>query len=367
MKKSWRYWHGWNRRSEVKIVFVIPNMTGGGTERVISLFANEYARRGMDVAIMMFAGDECAYTVDERVELVCVSPQSHGNARVRLERLKNMRAYFKKNDGCYIFSFCTMGTVFGAIAAAGLHCPMLVAERTDPRSSGHDFIRNLAYRRARQLVVQTEESLNYLPSSFRKKAYRLPNPVDETIPRPFEGERTKRVVYLGRLEPEKNPMLLLEAFALFEKSFPKYRLEYYGAGSLEPELRRRAEELHLTSRVAWHGFCRDAKQQIVDAGIFVLPSNYEGISNAMVEALAMGLPVIATDCPIGGAASYIRDGENGLLVPVKDAEKMAEAMKRIAGDPKLAARLSHNAAKLREECPVDKVADRLLEIAGIRK
>ena len=86
-----------------------------------------------------------------------------------------------------------------------------------------------------------------------------------------------------------------------------------------------------------------------------------------VVLLVLCLLYTSTDCPIGGAASYIRDGENGLLVPVKDAEKMAEAMKRIAGDPKLAARLSHNAAKLREECPVDKVADRLLEIAGIRK
>lgn len=350
----------------MKIVFVIPNMTGGGTERVISLFANEYAKRGMDVAIMMFAGDECAYSVDPKVEMVCVSPQSHGNALVRMERLKNMRAYFKKNDGCYIFSFCTMGTVFGAIAAAGLQCPMLVAERTDPRSSGHDFIRNLAYRRAKQLVVQTEESLNYLPASFRKKAYRLPNPVDKMLPAPFEGVRRHRVVYLGRLEPEKNPLLLLEAFALFEKKFPEYRLEYFGEGSLELELKQRARELQLEEKIVWHGFCRDAKQRIVDVSIFVLPSNYEGISNAMVEAMAMGLPVVATDCPIGGAASYIRDGENGLLVPVGDVDRMAEAMMRIAGDPELAGRLSENARKLREECPIEKVADRLLEIAGIK-
>lgn len=350
----------------MKIVFITPNMTGGGTEKVISLFANEYVKRGIEVAIMMFAGDKCAYPLDERVELVCVSPQSHGSARVRLERLKNMRAYFKKNEGCHIFSFCTMGTVFGGLAITGLRCPMLVAERTDPRSSGHDLIRNLAYRRAKQLVVQTEESLNYLPSSFRKKAYRLPNPVDETVPLPFEGIRSKRVVYLGRLEPEKNPLLLLEAFARFEKEYPEYQLEYYGAGSLEEELRRRAKELRIEGKVVWHGFRQDAKQRITDAGMFVLPSNYEGISNAMVEALAMGLPVIATDCPIGGAASYIHDGENGLLVPIKDAEKMAEAMKRLAGEPGLAAKLSENARRLRDECPVDKVADRLLEIAGIK-
>jgi glycosyltransferase involved in cell wall biosynthesis len=351
----------------MKIVFITPNMTGGGTEKVISLFANEYVKRGIEVTIMMFAGEECAYQVDPAVELLCVSAQSHGSARIRLERLRRMRDFFKKNEGCHLFSFCTMGTVFGALATIGLHCPMLVAERTDPRSSGHDFIRNMAYRRARQLVVQTEESLNYLPASFRKKAFRLPNPVDGSVPAPFEGKRAKRVVYLGRLEPEKNPGLLLEAFCGFSRQYPEYRLEYYGAGSLEQELRDRAEKLGLSDKVLWHGFCADAKQRIADAGIFVLPSNYEGISNAMVEALAMGLPVIATNCPIGGAASYIQDGKNGLLVPVGDAAALEKAMEKIAGNEALARKLSDNARKLREECPVDKVADRLLEIAGIRK
>ena len=126
-----------------------------------------------------------------------------------------------------------------------------------------------------------------------------------------------------------------------------------------------AMELNIANKVAWHGFCIDAKQKIVDAGIFVLPSNYEGVSNAMVEAMAMGIPVIATDCPIGGAATYIRDGENGMLVPTKDATEMAAAMKKIASDPLLAKRLSDNCIKIREEFPSGVIADKLLGIAGI--
>ena len=349
----------------MKIVFVIPNMTGGGTERVISLLANEYVKRGIDVAIMMFAGQKCAYKIEAKVELLCISEQSHGNARVRINRLLKMRKYFKENEGCNIFSFCVMGTVFSALATIGLDCPILVSERTDPRSSGHNIIRNLAYVRAEKLVVQTEECLNYLPASFRAKSSVLPNPVDEAIPFPIKGERKKTVVYMGRLEPEKNPILLLEAFAQFSTDYPEYSLHYYGSGSLEKKLREYAMELNIANKVSWHGFCIDAKQKIVDAGIFVLPSNYEGVSNAMVEAMAMGIPVIATDCPIGGAATYIRDGENGMLVPTKDATEMAAAMKKIASDPLLAKRLSDNCIKIREEFPSGVIADKLLGIAGI--
>lgn len=349
----------------MKIVFVIPNMTGGGTERVISLFANEYVKRGFKVAVMMFAGAKCAYKLDPAVELICVSEQSYGNAKVRLKRLLRMRKFFKENNGCHIFSFSVMGTVFSALATLGLACPLLVAERTDPRSNGHDRIRNLAYRRAKHLVVQTEECLNYLPASFRRKAVVLPNPVDGAIPLPIKGERRKNVVYLGRLEPEKNPMLLLEAFAQFSVDYPEYQLHYYGSGSLENELHEQAREFHIIDKVTWHGFCTDAKQKIVDARIFVLPSNYEGVSNAMVEAMAMGIPVIATDCPIGGAATYIRNGENGILVPVKDVGKMSDAMKEIASNPLLAKRLSDNCRKIREDYPASVIASRLLEIAGI--
>lgn len=350
----------------MKIVFIIPNMTGGGTERVISLLANEFAKRGIEVTIMMFAGNECVYKIDSKVELLCVSKQSHGNIIIRINRIRSMRKFFKQNEGCYIFSFCVMGTVFGALATIGLNCPLLVAERTDPRSSGHTFIRNIAYARARRLIVQTEDCLNYLPYSFRRKSAILPNPVDENIPIPFEGNRKNTVVYLGRLEPEKNPMLLLDAFVEFSDKFPYYQLHFYGRGSLEEKMKQYIKAHNIADKVTLHGFCKDAKQKIVDSKIFVLPSNYEGISNSMVEAMAMGLPVIATDCPIGGAAAYIRDGENGVLVPVGDSKKMAEAMIKIASNPEFAKNISINCRKIREECPVDVIADRLLEIAGIK-
>lgn len=99
--------------------------------------------------------------------------------------------------------------------------------------------------------------------------------------------------------------------------------------------------------------------------MFVLSSDYEGISNSMIEALAMGIPVISTDCPAGGSRMYIKNNENGILVPVGDKKALAEAMMKLAGNPEFAKQLSVNALKVKEQYALEKIADRFLEEAGI--
>lgn len=348
-----------------KIVFVIPNMTGGGTERVISLLSGEYSRRGYPVAVMQFAGYEHAYELDERVEDFSVGKQSRGNPLTWGRRLLNMRRYFKENPDCHIFAFAVMGAVFSAIATIGMKRPFLVAERSSPDSCHMRRLRNWAYRRADVITFQTADGSGYFPEDIAKKAVIIPNPVDAAIPLRYEGERSKKIVAVGRLHKEKNQALLLEAFADFRKQRADYELHIYGQGELEEMLKAYAEELGIAGSVVWHGFTERVKEEIVDSRMFVLSSDYEGISNSMLEALAMGIPTIATDCPIGGARSFIEDGVSGLLVPVKDRRAMAEAMLKVARDDALAERLSVNGAKVREKYSLDKIAERFLEAAGI--
>lgn len=350
----------------MKIVFVIPNMTGGGTERVISLLANEYVNRGIEVAIMMFAGKESAYPLDPRVELFSVSEQSHGNPVIQLKRLWYMKRYFRKNKGCCIFSFSVMGTIFSAATIWGCHCSMFVSERNDPRKGRQGLLRDLAYSRAVKIAVQTKECASYFPEFLQKKIVIISNPVDTSLPKPIMGERQKTVVFVGRLHKQKNPELLLSAFEEFVKEFPEYKLHIYGKGELEAELKAKTRYLGIDDKVVWHGFCPDARMQIVGAGMYVLPSKFEGISNSMLEAMAMGVPVIATDCPIGGAAAYIDNEKNGLLIPVDDKDKLVQAMKRLAADTKFASFVSYHAAQVREQYPIQKIADKMMEAAGIR-
>lgn len=349
----------------MKIIFVLPDMAGGGTERVVSLLANEYVRRGIEVAILSFAGTQQAYALDERVETVSAGEASGGSMKVRLQRLIFMIKYFRQNRNCYIFSFSTIGTGFIVLATLFSGRRMLVSERSDPSAYEHKLYRDFFYGFADRLVCQTEEAIACFPKSLQKKACVIGNPVDAAVPERFAGKREKRIVTAGRLEEVKNHKMLIEAFRLFSEDFPEYTLDIYGKGSMEEELRQLAGQKGMADKVIFHGFCSNVKEEIRKSSMFVLSSNYEGISNSMVEAMAMGIPVIATDCPVGGCRSYIADGVNGLLVPVGDVGKLAAAMRKLAENSELSENISINAEKVRKKYSMQEIADQMLAAAGI--
>ena len=193
----------------------------------------------------------------------------------------------------------------------------------------------------------------------------IPNPVPQNLPEPYQGVRKKRIVSVARLEPQKNHRLLIEAFAEFLKDFPEYELHIFGIGELEEDLKAQVRELQLEDKIIFRGFSANVREEIIDSAMFVLSSDYEGISNSMIEALAMGVPVISTDCPVGGSRAYIENETSGLLVPVGDQAALCNAMKRIVADEKLAKKLSDNAVKIRETYALPKIADRFLKEAGI--
>lgn len=349
----------------MKIVFVLPDMPGGGSERVVAMLANEYVKRGYQVAILLFAGNQVAYRLDERVEIYIAGKASGGNPFIQLSRLFKMRRFYRKNKGCYIFSFCVRGSIFSVIAAAGIPHRFLVSERNDPTRISGQRLRDWSYRKAEKLILQTDDMKRCFSDDIQRKSAVIPNPVSDDMPEPFQGERRKRIVSVGRLQPQKNHRLLLDAFAAFHAKYPDYELHIFGIGELENDLKRQAEELHIQGYVVFRGFSSDVQHEIWDSAMFVLSSDYEGISNSMIEALAMGVPVISTDCPVGGSRTYIENGVNGILTPVGDQKALSEAMIKLADDPDFARNLSANGAKIKERYGLEKIADRFLEEAGI--
>ena len=349
-----------------KIVFVIPNMTGGGTERVISLLSNEYVKMGYQVAIMQFAGYERAYELNKEIEDFSIAPQSKGNPLIWIKRLIDMRKYFKQNPNCHIFAFCVMGAVFSVISTIGLKRYILVGERNNPDSCNTPRLRNWAYHRADRITFQTEYGITYFDEKLAKKAVVIPNPIDEeAIPERFVGERKKWVCTVGRLHKQKNQKLLLEAFEEFSEQFPEYELHVFGQGELEEELKQKADVLGISSKVVWHGFSSNVKEEIKDSRMFVLSSDYEGISNSMLEAIAMGVPTITTDCPIYGARCYIENEVSGILTPVGEKEPLRDAMLRVAKEDEFAEQLSVNGAAIRTRYSVNGIAKRFLNAAGL--
>ena len=341
----------------MKIIFVIVSMGGGGAERVISILANRFVNRGIDVTIMMTAGDEVAYELDSRIHLVCAGHTSGGSMKKRVQRVLNMRRYFKENRDSIIIGFGPGSSFFAVAADLFLGNKFIISERNDPAICPYPKLRNIIYNRAERLVFQTDDALRCFPKRIQKKGCVIPNPVSDQLPAPYEGERDHRIVAVGRLEDQKNYPLLISAFQRFYEHHKEYTLHIYGQGSLEKKLQEMVREKGMEAVVTLEGFCGNVIEQIKNAGLFVLSSDYEGVSNALMEALSMGLPVVATDCPIGGCRLCITNEENGLLIPVKDEDALVKALTYLADNPEIAGKMGRQATKIREDYSEQKIAD----------
>ncbi len=154
---------------------------------------------------------------------------------------------------------------------------------------------------------------------------------------------------------EKNYPFLIRSFISFHENNPDYKLEIYGEGPEKKKIQDIIDEQGASSFVSLCGERRDVLYCVKDAFAYILSSNLEGMPNALIEAMALGLPCISTDCPSGGPADLIDDGNNGILVPVGDIEKMRAAMERVVSDSAFRLRIGSNAIQIRERLDIEVV------------
>ena len=151
----------------------------------------------------------------------------------------------------------------------------------------------------------------------------------------FEEEwngKDKSILSVGRIYPQKNHALLLRAFAQIHKSKPEFKLKICGKGSEENNLQKLANDLGIADSVCFMGEISNIREQLKSCSCFVLSSDYEGLPNALMEAMAVGVPVISTDCPCGGPRMLIKGNENGVLVPCGDVDKLGSAIEEVIGN-----------------------------------
>lgn len=344
-----------------KVIFVIPSMAGGGTERVIAILTNQFIKKGIEVVILMTADDQIDYQLDAQTEIVSAGSTSNGSMLVRFQRIFNMRKLFKSNKDAVIVSFGPGTSFYTVIAKLGLHNRLVISERNDPAACKFGKIRNIIYNQGQALVYQTEAAKECFPRKLQIKGQVIPNPIKGDLPMPYTKERKPVIVAVGRLEEQKNYFLLIKAFAKFHESFPEHQLHIFGEGSLRKEITKEIIEKGLQQYIILRGFSKNVADDIKDASAYVLSSDYEGISNALLEAMALGLPVVSTDCPIYGSRMCIQQGVNGLLVPVNDVNALAKALVDIIGNKEKAEMFSNNAAKIREQYLEENIANMWLK------
>lgn len=330
-----------------RLLFVVATMQGGGTERVIAILSNYFANRGIDVTILMTAGDEVSYSLHSEIHVISIGGSTSGRVINRLKRMKRMRKIFRMFRGQNIISFGTETNVWSILSDIGLHNRLVLSERNDPNQCTYPMIRNAVYALGDYFVFQTEDAAKCFSRRIQNRSTVIGNPITGELPEIYRGERRNVIAAVGRLNEQKNYPLLITSFQKFLTFHPEYELEIYGKGELEQELKEICKNLKIEKQVRFCGFHTDVMSRIRDCKMYVLSSDYEGISNSLLEAMAIGMPVISTDCPIGGAKMCIRHGENGLLVPIGNNEALVNAMQLIANNKHRATEMGKRASQIR--------------------
>lgn len=346
-----------------KITFVCQQMGVGGAERATSILINDFVRRGYEVQLIIMYDHLIEYQIPKNVDIVFLGWDHTKSIIKRILRSKQLRDAIT-GDCLILFLYGPIrDTVF---ATLGKHKKIIVSERTDPSIEPHgwfhQFVRTVSFMLSDICVFQTEDAKAYFPKSVQKKGVIIPNYVREGLPEMFHESREKKIVAAGRLDAQKNFPLLIKAFSKLHQDFPEYDLYIYGRGSLQNELQNLVKILGLNRKVKFPGFVENINELMNSASIYVSSSDYEGISNSMIEALAMGVPTICTDCPIGGARLMIKNGKNGILVPVGDEDALYRAMKKIIEEPEFAEKISRNAYKVRDEYSANMITQKWLEL-----
>lgn len=331
----------------MKIVFFIGSLAGGGAERVISILANHYCERGWDVEIALLLKNEVGYQLDDKIKIVDLVGRRSSYFENLFQWVRGIRKYLKVSRPDRIVSFIGRINALVLLSTWGMKIPVVVSERNDPKHDGRGRLMlalcNWCYgtRRCRAIVHQTQYEESCFHRTLARKSYVIPNPIEVKAKR-AEVQRG-RIVTAGRLIEQKNHAMLISAISVLVENFPEMCADIYGNGALQLSLQEQIDQKGLSETVHLRGNVGDLHQRMASADIFVMTSEFEGLSNALLEAMMLGLPCITTDYP--GADEAIQNGENGLIVPRGNVYELAGAIARILTDDKLRVRLSENALK----------------------
>lgn len=323
----------------MKVLIVISNAGIGGTQRVAINLASWMNQREEHSALVVSLEDFDGNKYD-------TSAIPYRQIEKGTSKILGLISVIRECRPDIVLSMGVPMAVYTVPACLITHAKHIVSERNDPAHfAGKSIIRVLSrcfMKWADAYVFQTKEAQAFYGGSVAGRSAVIPNPLfsAERMPTaPYAGERKKTIVSVGRLSRQKNQRILIEAFYELQPFICDYQLIIWGEGAERERLNELISALKLQDKVSLPGSTDKVFDEIYEAGLFVLCSDFEGMPNALMEAMALGLPCISTDCPCGGPRELIRNGVNGILVPVGDKEALKTAILHLVNQP----------AELREE------------------
>lgn len=362
----------------MKVALVIHSLIAGGAERVLTTTANAWAERGAEVVVITLDDATRApfYPLDERVRrrgIDILRPTRHlGDAAVNnLRAVLRLRRVLRAEQPDAVISHISRTNVLSVLATQRLAPPVVVVEHIDPAMRelhrGWALIEEAVYPRASRVAVLTPASMGRLSRRVRARAVAIPNPIAVA-----PGERSRdlatarppfTLLAMGRLTRQKGFDLLIDAFAEVASQRPDWRLIIYGEGPDRSALERQVAARGMDGRIALPGVTPEPHRAMREADLFVLSSRYEGFPMVLGEAMACGLPVVATDCETG-PRDIVRDGVDGILVTPNSVDALAAALDCAMADHLLRARLGAAAPEVLERYGVEAIMDRWDTLLG---
>ena len=352
---------------EIKIAFHLNTLTHGGAERVVTNLANRFAAEGYQVFVATEWTDEDEFVLDERVHRIHVGLREGDEKRNRLSRylrrIRYLEEFMEEYRPDVVVAFARLALFRALMAKKKTGIPVVVCVRIDPRSEyrgARNFFQIKKYMKtADGAVFQTKDAEDYFRKDLTCSSTIILNPITpKYLGLPPVKERNKTIVNAARLVAFKNQVLLVRAFSIVHEKHPDYDLKIYGPDSgdgTREKILQTIAECHLEGVVHLMGNSDALERELPQAALFAYSSDYEGLPNSLLEAMAMGLPCVSTDCPCGGPRTLIQNGENGILVPVGDADALAGGMLALIENPERAAELGRKAAKIAEIASTDRV------------
>ena len=334
-----------------KICFYISTIKGGGAARVMVLIAEGLARRGYQcILVTSFRDSNWEYPLSNQVRRLILDKEGESENRVlqNLRRIGRLRRICKNEKPNCLITFLPIPILRSLMATIGLNVKNIISIRNDPalywRKSLERALSSLLLRRVYWAVFQTEAARNhYAGKELHTKSQVIANPIKNIFYATEYNPNSKKVVACGRLDKQKNYPMMIDAFAEVVKEYPEWTLEIYGEGPLEEDIKNRIQNLNC-SNIHLMGQNDNIPRVLSDAGIFLLTSNVEGMPNALMEAMAAGVPCISTDCPCGGPKQLISDKENGFLIPVNGKDELCKVLIDLMNNKDKRIRISQKAS-----------------------
>lgn len=319
-----------------RILIAIHALSYDGAEKVAALWANYLAKNGHQAAFLVRYRLEREQLLEEGISVLSVAdtPDSYRTMGA-MHRLIKVREIVKQFNPNVVISFLPKMQMLVMVATLGVKCKRLETVRNNPwldKDVGRKrLLWNLGFLRGDRIILQTEEQAEYFPKWMQKKCVVIHNPIlNDPVARQYQSDYPRKFIAVGRVSEQKNYPVMINAFAQAAEKVADCTLDIFGTGSREAvqDIQAQIDALDMSENIHLCGWRRDISEILTTYDAFLLSSDYEGMPNALAEAMAAGLVCLSTDCKTG-PKDMIDSGINGFLVTTGDAVSFSKKIQEI--------------------------------------